>query len=198
MTSPGGAGERPPQSTAPRILFDRDGVQAAVAHLAAELSATYDDGVVLVAVLKGSVLFLADLIRRMTVHPVVDFMSVSTFGDGGPRVRILKDLETDIGGRDVVLVEDVVDTGLSLGWLLDELRARRPRSLEVCALVDKPGRRILPVEVRWIGLAVEEPYVCGYGLDVAERYRNLDVIAEADTTVLAAGPDAYVSHLYRR
>ncbi|HYD10666.1 MAG TPA: hypoxanthine phosphoribosyltransferase, partial [Acidimicrobiales bacterium] len=182
----------------PRILFDREQVQAAVQRLADDLSTTYDDGVVLVAVLKGSVLFLADLIRKMTVHPVVDFMSVSSFGDGGPRARILKDLETDVTGRDVVLVEDVIDTGLSLSWLLDELRARGARTLEVCALVDKPGRRIVPVDVRWVGLTVEEPYVCGYGLDVAERYRNIDVIAVADTTELAADPDAYVESLYRR
>jgi hypoxanthine phosphoribosyltransferase len=182
----------------PRILFDREEVQAAVQRLAEELSSSYDDGVVLVAVLKGSVLFLADLIRRMTVSPVVDFMSVSTFGGGGPRVRILKDLETDISGRDVVLVEDVIDTGLSLSWLLEELRARGARSLEVCALVDKPQRRIVPVDVRWIGLTVEVPYVCGYGLDVAERYRNLDVIAAADTSILSADPDAYVEALYRR
>ena len=182
----------------PRILFEREDVQAAVQRLADELSATYDDGVVLVAVLKGSVLFLADLVRKMTVHPVLDFMSVSAFGGGGPRVRILKDLETDISGRDVVLVEDVIDTGLSLSWLLDELRARGARSLEVCALVDKPQRRIVPVEVRWVGLTVDEPYVCGYGLDVAERYRNLDLIAAADTSVLAQDPDAYVEVLYRR
>lgn len=182
----------------PTILFDRRAVQEAVGRLAAELSGTYDDGVVLVAVLKGSVIFLADLIRKMTVHPVVDFMSVSTFGGGGPRVKILKDLDLDVAGRDVVLVEDVVDTGLSLSWLLEELRGRGVRSLEVCALVDKPGRRIVPVDVRWIGLTVAEPYVCGYGLDVAERYRNTDVIAVADTTVLAADPDAYVEALYRR
>jgi len=181
----------------PTILFDRRAVQEAVGRLADELSAAYDDGVVLVAVLKGSVIFLADLIRKMTVHPVVDFMSVSTFGGGGPRVKILKDLDLDVAGRDVVLVEDVVDTGLSLSWLLEDLRGRGVRSLEVCALVDKPGRRIVPVDVRWIGLTVEEPYVCGYGLDVAERYRNIEVIAVADTTVLAADPDAYIEALYR-
>lgn len=186
--------------TAPevRILFERREIQATVERLAGELSATYDDGVVLVAVLKGSVIFLADLVRRMTSHPVVDFLAVSSYDEGAPRVRIIKDLETDIAGRDVVLVEDVIDTGLSLTWLLDELRRRKPRSLEVCALVDKPGRRIVPVPVRWIGLTVDEPYVCGYGLDVGERYRNLDVIAVADTGVLGADPDAYVTALYRR
>ena len=181
-----------------RILFGRSDIRAAVDRLAAQLSAAYDDDVVLVAVLKGSVLFLADLVRRMTVHPIVDFLAVSAYADGAPRVRIVKDLDMDIAGRDVVLVEDIVDTGLTLTWLLDELRRREPRSLEVCAFLDKPARRIVPVPVRWIGLSVDEPYVCGYGLDVAERYRNLDVVAAADRTALAADPDAYVGALYRR
>jgi hypoxanthine phosphoribosyltransferase len=180
-----------------RVLATKDDIRAAVDRLAGELSATYDDGVVLVAVLKGGVIFLADLVRRMTVHPVVDFLAVSSYTEGAPRVQIMKDLDTDIAGRDVVLVEDVVDTGLSLTWLLEELGRRDPRSLEVCAFVDKPARRIVPIEARWVGLTVDEPYVCGYGLDVAERYRNLDLIAVADTAVLAADPDAYVEDLYR-
>jgi hypoxanthine phosphoribosyltransferase len=181
-----------------RILFGPGDIRAAVDRLAGELSETYDDGVVLVAVLKGSVIFLADLVRRMTVTPVVDFLAVTSYAEGAPRVQIMKDLDVDIAGRDVVLVEDVVDTGLSLTWLLEELGRRGPRSLEVCAFVDKPARRLLPVPVRWIGLSVDEPYVCGYGLDVAERYRNLDLLAAADTTVLTADPDAYVHALYRR
>lgn len=181
-----------------RVLYQRGEIRAAVDRLASELSSTYTDGVVLVAVLKGSVLFLADLVRRMTVHPIVDFLAVSSYKAGAPRVRMMKDLEIDIAGRDVVLVEDVIDTGLSLTWLLEELRRREPRSLEVCAFLDKPGRRLVPVPVRWVGFHVTEPYVCGYGLDVAERYRNLDVIAIADTGVLAADPDAYVEALYRR
>jgi hypoxanthine phosphoribosyltransferase len=181
-----------------RVLFTRDEIRAAVQRLADDLSATYGDGVVLVAVLKGGVIFLADLVRRMSVHPEVDFMSVSSYTEGAPRVQIMKDLDTDIGGRDVVLVEDIVDTGLSLTWLLEELGRREPRSLEVCAFVDKPARRIVPIEARWVGLTVEEPYVCGYGLDVQERYRNLDLVAAADTAVLGEDPDAYVSELYRR
>jgi hypoxanthine phosphoribosyltransferase len=182
----------------PRVLFGRDEIQGAVGRLAAELSATYDDGVVLLAVLKGSVIFLADLVRHMTIHPIVDFLAVSSYGEGSPRVRIVKDLDDDIAGHDVVLVEDVIDTGLSLSWLLEELGRRGPRSLEVCAFLDKPARRIVPVPVRWVGLTVEEPYVCGYGLDVAERYRNLDLVAVADRNELAADPDAYVEALYRR
>jgi len=178
-----------------RILYDRQQLRAVVARLAAEVSAVHDDGVVLVAVLKGSVIFLADLVRHMTITPVVDFLAVSSYEEGAPRVQIMKDLDTDIAGRDVVLVEDVIDTGLSLTWLLEELGRREPRSLDVCALVDKPGRRIVPVDVRWIGISVEEPYVCGYGLDVSERYRNLDLLAAADVSVLAADPEAYVDQL---
>jgi hypoxanthine phosphoribosyltransferase len=181
-----------------RVLFERPQIDEALDRLAASLSATYDDGVVLVAVLKGSVIFLADLVRRMSVNPVIDFLAVSSYAEGSPRVQIMKDLDLDIAGRDVVLVEDVVDTGLSLTWLLEELERRAPRSLEVCAFLDKPARRIVPVAVRWVGLTTEEPYVCGYGLDVAERYRNLDLVAAADTAVLAADPDAYVGDLYRR
>jgi len=182
----------------PRILYGRKEIQAAVARLGEQLSVAYEDGVVLIAVLKGSVIFLADLIRRMSITPVVDFMAVSSYDEDAPRVRIVKDLDRDIAGCDVVLVEDVVDTGLSLTWLLDELGRRAPRSLEVCAFIDKPARRIVPIQARWVGFTVEEPYVCGYGLDVAERYRNLDLVAVADTAVLAANPDAYVRDLYRR
>jgi hypoxanthine phosphoribosyltransferase len=180
-----------------RILYGPAEIRAAVDRLAAEVSASYEDGVVLIAVLKGSVIFLADLVRRMTITPIVDFLAVSSYAEGAPRVQIMKDLDLDIAGRDVVLVEDVVDTGLSLTWLLEELHRREPRSLEVCAFVDKPARRLVPVDVRWIGLSVDEPYVCGYGLDVAERYRNLDLLAAADTSVLADDPDAYVDALYR-
>lgn len=181
-----------------RVIHRKGEIDAAVARLAAELSAAYEDGVVLVAVLKGSVIFLADLVRRMSVNPVVDFLAVSAYAEGAPRVQIMKDLDVDIAGRDVVLVEDVVDTGLSLTWLLDELGRRGPRSLAVCAFLDKPSRRIVPVDVRWVGLTVDEPYVVGYGLDVAERYRNLNLVAAADTAVLAADPDAYVKELYRQ
>jgi hypoxanthine phosphoribosyltransferase len=182
----------------PTILFERGEIEEAVGRLAGELSAAYEDGLVLVSVLKGSVIFLADLVRKLTINPIVDFLAVSSYEAGAPRVQIMKDLDVDIAGSDVVLVEDVIDTGLSLTWLLEELGRRSPRSLEVCAFVDKPARRLVPVPVRWVGVTVDEPYVCGYGLDVAERYRNLDVVAVADMTVLANDPDAYVEVLYRR
>jgi hypoxanthine phosphoribosyltransferase len=173
--------------------------------LAAELSEAYGDGVVLVAVLKGSVPFLADLVRRMTIRPEIDFLAISSYGrtrpGGGPeqgsgRVRIIKDLEVDIAGRDIVLVEDIVDTGLTLTYILGELRRREPRSLEVCALLDKSVRRIVPTDVRFVGFQVEDEFVLGYGLDFAGRYRNLRMVVAGDLAALRADPDAHVQELY--
>jgi hypoxanthine phosphoribosyltransferase len=167
-----------------------------VARLGRELSATHDDGVVLVGVLKGSVPFLADLARALTIAPVVDFLAVSPYAEGTGRVRIVKDLDLDVTGRAVVLVEDVVDTGLTTTFLLGELRRRGARSVEVCALVDKVRRRVVPVPLRWVGFAVEEDYVVGYGLGHAERYRNLPLVAAADLAALRADPDALLAELY--
>jgi hypoxanthine phosphoribosyltransferase len=168
-----------------------------VARLGRELSATHDDGVVLVGVLKGSVPFLADLARALTIAPVVDFLAVSPYAEGTGRVRIVKDLDLDVTGRAVVLVEDVVDTGLTTTYLLGELRRRGARSVDVCALVDKVRRRVVPVPLRWVGFAVEEDYVVGYGLGHAERYRNLPLVAAADLAALRADPDVLLEQLYR-
>ncbi|HZB72327.1 MAG TPA: phosphoribosyltransferase family protein, partial [Acidimicrobiales bacterium] len=162
-----------------------------------ELSATHVDGVVLVGVLKGSVPFLADLARALTIAPVVDFLAVSPYAEGTGRVRIVKDLDLDVTGRAVVLVEDVVDTGFTTTYLLGELRRRGARSVDVCALVDKVRRRVVPVPLRWVGFAVEEDYVVGYGLGHAERYRNLPLVAAADLAALRADPDALLEELYR-
>ena len=168
-----------------------------MARLGRELSATHDDGVVLVGVLKGSVPFLADLARALTIAPVVDFLAVSPYAEGTGRVRIVKDLDLDVAGRAVVLVEDVVDTGLTTTYLLGELRRRGARSVDVCALVDKVRRRVVPVPLRWVGFAVEEDYVVGYGLGHAERYRNLPLVAAADLAALRADPDVLLEELYR-
>jgi hypoxanthine phosphoribosyltransferase len=154
--------------------------------------------VVLVAVLKGAVPFLADLVRRVTVEPVVDFLAITAYTPDTGRVRIVKDLDVDVAGRDVVLVEDVVDTGLTLAYLLGELGRRRPRSLEVCALLDKTVRRIVPTPLRFLGFEVEDEFVVGYGLDFAGRYRNLDRVVAADLDTLRADPDAYVEEFYAR
>ena len=178
------------------VLIAADELARGVRRLAGELSEAYTDGVVLVAILKGGVLFLADLMRAMTISPLVDFLAVSSYAAGTGRVRIVKDLDLDVSGRDVVLVEDVVDTGLTLTYLLDELGRREPRSLSVCALLDKRARRIVPTPLRFVGFEVPDAFVLGYGLDYAERYRNVDVVVAGDMEALRADPDAHVRQLY--
>ena len=165
-------------------------------RLAGELSAAYDDGVVLVAVLKGSVPFLADMTRQMTIVPEVDFMSISTYAPDTGRVRIIKDIDLDVSGRDVVLVEDIIDTGLTLTYLLGELGRRNPRSVAACALLDRKARRIVPTPLDFVGFEIEDHFVLGYGLDFAERYRNLDRVIVGDLETLRNDPDAYVDALY--
>ena len=177
-------------------LLGPDELRATVARLGAELSEAYDDGVVLVGLLKGSLIFLADLVRAMTINPVVDFLAVTPYTADTGRVQILKDLDMDVAGRDVVLVDGVVDTGLTTTYLLGELQGRGPRSVEVCTLLDKTARRVLPVPLRFVGLATEEAYAVGYGLDHAERYRNLDLLVAVDQAALADDPDAHIAELY--
>ncbi len=165
-------------------------------RLAAEISAAYDDGVVLVAVLKGSVPFLADMVRSMSIVPLVDFMAISAYAPDTGRVRIVKDTDIDLYGRDVILVEDIVDTGLTLTYLLGEIRGRDARSVEACALLDKAARRIVPTPLRFRGFEIGDEFVLGYGLDYGGRYRNLDRVVAGDLGVLRSDPDAYVRHLY--
>lgn len=150
----------------------------------------------LVGLLKGSVVFLADLARALTVDVTVDFLAVSSYQRGSGRVRMVKDLDADVTGRSVVLVEDVVDTGLTIAYLLDELARRSPASVDVCALADRQHRRIVPVPVRWVGFEVGDEFLVGYGVDHAGRYRNLDLLAAADLAALEADPDAHVTQLY--
>jgi hypoxanthine phosphoribosyltransferase len=128
----------------------------------------------------------------------VDFLSISSYAPGTGRVRIVKDLETDIYGRDVVLVEDIVDTGLTLTYLLGQLGRRAPRSLEVCTLLDKRQRRIVPTPVRYVGFEIGDEFALGYGMDFAERYRNLDHVVAGDIRALLEDPDAHVRDLYGR
>ncbi len=181
-----------------RILIPAEELRAGVARLAAEISATYDDGVVLAAVLKGSVPFLADLVRELTILPEVDFLAISSYAPDTGRVRLLKDLDTDIAGRDVILVEDIVDTGLTLTYLLGELARRQPRSLAACTLLDRAGRRIVPTPLRFVGFPVGDEYVVGYGLDFQERYRQLDLLAATDVATLRAGTTAALDALVTR
>jgi hypoxanthine phosphoribosyltransferase len=177
-------------------LISAEELRSGVRRLAGEVSAAYDDGVVLVAVLKGSVPFLADMTRQMSIVPEIDFMSISSYAPDTGRVRIIKDLDIDVSGRDVVLVEDIIDTGLTLTYLRGELGRRNVRSVAACALLDRAVRRIVPTPIEFVGFEIEDHFVLGYGLDFAERYRNLNRVIAGDLNTLQSDPDAYVDALY--
>jgi hypoxanthine phosphoribosyltransferase len=163
------------------ILIPPEKLQARIAELGAEVSRDYaGQDLLLVAVLKGSVLFLSDLMRCISVPHSIDFMATSSYGNAVETsgvVRILKDLDVSLEGRNVLIVEDIIDTGRTLDYLVRILRARQPRSIEICALLNKPARREVPVPVRYIGFDIPDRFVLGYGLDFAEKYRNLPYIA---------------------
>jgi hypoxanthine phosphoribosyltransferase len=163
------------------ILVQRDELEHRVRELAAEISRDYADReLLLIGVLKGAVFFLADLMRHLDVVCEVDFMAVSSYGastDSSGVVRILKDLDASIEGRDVLIVEDIVDSGLTLSYLFRMLRARGPASLEVCALLTKPDRREIDLPIRYVGFEIPNRFAIGYGLDYAERFRNLPYVA---------------------
>ena len=171
------------------LVLDPETIQRRVAELGAEIAQDYAGRApVLVAVLKGSVMFLADLVRGIDLPIGVDFIAISSYGDGGRSgvVRILKDLSMSIEGQDVILVEDIIDTGLTVTYLLATLRARQPRSLEVCALLDKSVRRIIEVPIRYKGFDIPDEFVIGYGLDYQGRDRNLrSIIGVRDLDALA-------------
>ena len=166
------------------ILIDEAALRAKVAELGAEISADYEGrDLLLIGVLKGAVFFMADLMRHLSVPCEVDFMAISSYGaatDSSGVVRILKDLDINIEGRDVLVVEDIIDSGLTLGYLMRNLEAREPASLEVCALMTKPERRQIDVPVRYVGFEIPNRFVIGYGLDFAERYRNLPYVGVLD------------------
>ena len=178
-------------------MLDRATIASTVERLAAEITDDHPDGVVLVGVLKGSLIFHADLARSITeVDVTVDFLAISRYAPDSGRVRILKDLDLDVTGRDVVLVEDIVDTGLTLAYLLSHVRERNPRRVEVCTMLDRTARRIVPLTVRYVGRELPDVYVLGYGLHHADLYRNVPYVVEADRRVLVEQPDAYVADLY--
>lgn len=179
-----------------RVLHDAEDLRAANARLGREISEAHPDGVLLVAVLKGSVLFLADLVRHLSIPVEIDFLGISSFAPHSGRVRLTKDLGVDLTDREVILVEDVVDTGLTLAYLLTQLTSRGPASLEVCTLFDKRARRIVPQPLAFVGFEIGDEFVVGYGLDFRGRYRNLGLVASGDLETLAADPDAYVADLY--
>jgi len=172
------------------VLVTEQQLQARIRELGAELARDYADrDVLLIGVLKGAVLFMSDLIRAIPLPVEVDFMAISSYGAGTESsgiVRILKDLDTTIEDRHVLVVEDIVDSGLTLSYLLRSLGARRPASLEVCALLTKPERREVDVNCRYVGFEIPNRFVVGYGLDFAERYRNVPFIAVIDEERLAA------------
>jgi hypoxanthine phosphoribosyltransferase len=159
------------------VLIEEPALQARIAELGEEISGDYaGKDLLLVGVLKGAVFFMADLMRSLSVPCEVDFMAISSYGDSSDSsgvVRILKDLDIPLQGRDVLVVEDIIDSGLTLSYLMRNLRAREPASLEVCALLTKPERREIEVPVRYVGFEIPNRFVVGYGLDYAERYRNL-------------------------
>ncbi len=158
-------------------LLKRDDIDRRIAEMGAQISADYAGRQVhLVCILKGACLFLSDLARAIHLHVSLDFMAVSSYGKGTKttgEVRITKDLDTSIENMDVIIVEDIVDTGLTLNYLRNLLMSRKPRSLKIATLLDKPSRRIQPVEVEYIGFEIPDAFVIGYGLDFAEKYRNL-------------------------
>jgi hypoxanthine phosphoribosyltransferase len=161
-------------------LISAADIQARVHSLAGEIRRDHPDGVHLVGVLKGAFVFLSDLARALSNGVTLDFIAVSSYGQGSTssgQVQLLKDLDSTIEGRDVVIVEDIVDTGLTLTYLQDILRARSPRTLRTACLLSKPSRRKVDVPVEYIGFSIDDKFVVGYGLDYAERYRNLPYIA---------------------
>lgn len=171
------------------ILISGEEIQRRVLELGADISRDYEGKVpVLVTVLRGGVVFLADLMRAIDIDPEIDFMAVSSYGKETRTsgvVRILSDLTMNIEGRHVIIVEDIVDTGLTLAYIREVLETRQPASLRICALLDKKARRETEVRVDYVGFDIPDKFVVGYGLDFAERYRNLPHIVALNETALA-------------
>ncbi len=174
-----------PVLSEPSVLISADQIRSRVATMATEIERDHpgDDPIHLICVLKGGFVFLADLVRAMGDRVTMDFIAVSSYGKGtrsSGEVRLLKDLDAGLAGRDVVIVEDIVDTGLTLTYLQDILRARAPRSLRTACLLSKPSRRTVSVHVDYVGFEIPDRFVIGYGLDYDERYRNLPYIGVLD------------------
>ncbi len=163
-----------------RILFDQETLEARIAEMGAQITRDYAGRApMLISVLRGSYIFMADLTRHIDLPCTVDFMAISSYGTGtssSGQVRIIKDLTDDVENRDILVVEDVLDSGNTLSYLLKLLKARKPASLRLCTLLDKPSRRIKEVDVEYTGFTIPDEFVVGYGLDYAEKYRNLPYI----------------------
>jgi hypoxanthine phosphoribosyltransferase len=179
------------ESVVGEVLIEPDALSARVAELGAEISADYTGrDLLLIGVLKGAVFFMADLMRKLTIPCEVDFMAISSYGastDSSGVVRILKDLDINIEGRHVLVVEDIIDSGLTLSYLMRNLDSREPATLEICALLTKPDRREIDVPVRYVGFEIPNRFVIGYGLDFGERYRNLPYVAVLSDDALPEG-----------
>src|SRR5580698_8885625 len=167
-----------------RVLIPSEKLQARIRELGEQISGDYPDGNLhLICILKGAVFFLTDLARAMKRDVFVDFMGISTYGKGktsSGEVKVTKDLDISIEGADILIVEDIVDSGVTLNYLIHLLEQRKPRSIRIAALLDKPDRRQRPVEVAYVGFRIPDEFVVGYGLDYAERYRNLRDICILD------------------
>jgi hypoxanthine phosphoribosyltransferase len=173
------------------ILISADQIQRRVKELGESISRDYQGKEPLLAsILKGAVFFLSDLARAISIHISLDFMAISSYGDSQKTsgvVRILKDLDETITGRDVLIVEDIIDTGLTLRYLLSSLEARKPASLKICTLLDKPFRRIVKLPIAYQGFEIPDKFVVGYGLDYKQRYRNLPFIGVLKPELLQGG-----------
>ena len=167
-----------------KLLFSKKDIASAVARLAKEISVDYvNKKVVLIGVLKGAFMFLADLVRQLTIPVEIEFMRIASYGsqkESSGEIIIKKDVEISLEGKDILIIEDIVDTGLSLSFLLDHLRAHNPSSLKVCALVDKKSRREVEAQVDYIGFEIDEGFIVGYGIDFNEGYRALPEIFVID------------------
>ena len=167
-----------------KLLFSKKDIASAVARLAKEISVDYaNKKVVLIGVLKGAFMFLADLVRQLTIPVEIEFIRIASYGsqkESSGEIIIKKDVEISLEGKDILIIEDIVDTGLSLSFLLDHLRAHNPSSLKVCALVDKKSRREVEAQVDYIGFEIDEGFIVGYGIDFNEGYRALPEIFVID------------------
>jgi hypoxanthine phosphoribosyltransferase len=172
------------------VLIEEGALQRRIRELGEEISSDYaGKDLLLIGVLKGAVFFMSDLMRSLTIPCEIDFMAISSYGDSTDSsgvVRILKDLDINIEGRDVLVVEDIIDSGLTLSYLMRNLEAREPASLEICALLTKPERREIDVPVRYVGFEIPNRFVIGYGLDFGERYRNLPYVGVLDPALIPA------------
>jgi len=172
-----------------QILFAEEALQAKVTEMGRAIAVDYQDkNPMLIGVLKGSFIFMADLVRAMDLPCQIEFFGVSSYGNKSETtgaVRITRDLETDIEGRHIIIVEDILDSGLTLNYLMEYFQSRRPASIEICTLLDKPERRRVEILPRYIGFQIPDAFVVGYGLDFAERYRNLPYIGVLKPEVYA-------------